>query len=211
MELRIPKLLGEVNDKDTQFTATVKQYQDLVIVGALVAIGVLIYFGFSMVGNGRTGTWRYGVCKVFLEQYTSYPSSLILLTAEEGANAARIGYLSTNAYGAQESGIMECFYSVNSQGVKLNRVTIDRKSLNLLDSGNGVRPQQSDDTPVPVIGYQDVFNLYQINDDSIVTNSVSKIRINEFNKSINVIMSSGDLDFNMPSIMAKNIEDLKYD
>lgn len=124
--MKIPQLLGEYNDNDTQFIHTLKKYQHFVFLGLC---GVFILFIFSMaltLTSGREGTWRYALCKVFLERYVDYPTSLKILTAGEKSNSAQIGYIATNAFGSRESELMECFYNIETGGIRLNQVTIDR-------------------------------------------------------------------------------------
>lgn len=125
----LPRLFGESSDKDTQFIAALKKYQDFVLIGGIflvIIIGILIFSSFS---STPKGTWRFGLCKVFLERYAQYPTNIKILTTGEKQNSAQIGYLLTNSYGSRESQLMECFYNTSSQGVTLNRVTIDRKRL----------------------------------------------------------------------------------
>ena len=78
------KILGEVNEKDTQFSALIKKNQEMVLLGSFIAIlgiGFLIY-SFASTG-GRQGTWRYGLCKVFIELYEQYPTDIKILTVAE--------------------------------------------------------------------------------------------------------------------------------
>lgn len=125
----LPRLLGEVNDNDTQFTAAMKKYQDFILIGGGFLAILLVILIVSSFSSPRIGTWRYGVCKVFLERYSQYPPDLKILTAGEKEGSARIGYLLTNSYGSRESELMECFYNTAGNTVKLSRVTIDRKPL----------------------------------------------------------------------------------
>ena len=211
MAISFPRLLGEINDQDTQFTATVKKYQEIVLICAVIVVVLIIWGIISFFSDGkRTGTWRYGLCKVFLEQYVSYPTSLVILMAEEGPNAARIGYLATNVYGAQVSEQMECFYNVTQQGVQLTRVVVDRRSLDLLNY-NGVKTQNGNQNDAPPPNYGEINGLYQQSNENDMIRKVSQIHLDEFNKSIPVIMATDDLDLEMPAAIANNFEDLKYD
>ena len=163
MKFKIPRLLGDINDSDTQFTATAKKYQEMILVGGIVLIGALAYGGITAyIGEGRSGTWRYGLCKVFLEQYTAYPQSLVILDSGEGQNAAMIGYLATNPYGAQQSQEMECFYSSGPAGITMSRVTINRKPLDLIKTGDTVNANATNDNQT--LSYQDIFNLQEMYD-----------------------------------------------
>jgi hypothetical protein len=210
MNLKFPRLLGEINDKDTQFTAAVKQYQEMVIIGGLIVVILIIFFMITSFSDGkRTGTWKYGLCKVFLEQYASYPPSLEILTAREKQSSAQIGYLMTNAYGAQKSELMECFYDISPQGITMARVTVDRRSLNLLNNNLRERPQNREGEVQPP-NYQEIANLYRQSNEGDVSRKVEQMHIDEFNKSVNVILASDELDLEMPSILATNLEELKF-
>lgn len=136
--MKIPRLLGDITDSDTQFTAMLKTYQNFLFV-ALCGLGVLLVFLIVLTFTAAPqGTWRYGICKVFLERYAAYPPNLKILTAGEKQSSAQIGYMITNAFGSRQSELMECFYNITPQGVRLNRVTIDRKPLNqaIIDAFN---------------------------------------------------------------------------
>lgn len=114
------------NGQESPFILLMKQYQNYVLIGLGVVALVVVYFTFIK-EDKRYGTWRYGLCRVFLEQYAQYPTNLVILTVGEKQNSAQIGYLITNSYGSQYSQLMECFYNINQNNVTLNKVTIDRK------------------------------------------------------------------------------------
>ena len=89
--MRLPRLLGDITDRDTQFMATLKKYQHwlfLTVTGLIILLIFLIVLTFTA---SPEGTWRYGVCKVFLERYAPYPTDLSLLLAGESRNSAQIG------------------------------------------------------------------------------------------------------------------------
>jgi hypothetical protein len=124
--MKLPRLFGEFNDHDTQFMHALKKYQEIVFIG-LCGVFILIIFSMTLTFTaGREGTWRYALCKVFLERYVDYPTSMKILTAGEKSNSAQIGYIATNAFGSRESELIECFYNIEQNGIRLNQVTIDR-------------------------------------------------------------------------------------
>lgn len=125
----LPKFFGEPNDKDTQFTAALKKYQDFVLIGGVFLIIIIIIIVATSFTSQRTGTWRYGLCKTFLERYVQYPTNLKILTTGEKQNSAQIGYLTTNSYGSRESELMECFFNTGGGRVTINKITLDRKPL----------------------------------------------------------------------------------
>ena len=120
-----------------------------------------------------------------------------------------IGYLATNPYGAQQSQEMECFYSSGPAGITMSRVTINRKPLDLIKTGDTVNANATNDNQT--LSYQDIFNLQEVENRSAISENVSKIHIDEFNKSIPAILAYGDLDMEMPAEVASELIDLKYD
>jgi hypothetical protein len=167
MAFRIPQLLGQITDQDTQFIAALKRYQSILFIG-LCGLGVLMLFLIVLTFTGsQQGTWRYAICKVFLERYAEYPPSIKILTAGEKQSSAQIGYMITNAFGSRESELMECFYNVTSLGVQLNRVTVERIPLpqELIDSFNptinAIITQPDLDTTLPERLPSDIEDLKQ--------------------------------------------------
>lgn len=205
MSLPIPRLLGEVHDKDTQFTAAVKQNQELVLIGGVIAVILIIFVVHSSMPQTRQGTWRYGVCKVFLERLSEYPSNLKILTVAEKQNAAQIGYISTNSYGSQESELIECFYNTAGHKVEVNRVTINRKPLALEKSIQTENSQSG-----PITDYKQVFALFEDGRREMANKKYIDITLDKFNETIPVIMAREDLDLTMPPPLSFNIPDLKY-
>ena len=125
----IPKLLGEPDDNDTQAVAILKANQQILfLIGCVLAIGIAAFLAFGL-QKPIKGTWRYGVCKVFLERYVPFPTHLTILNAGEKQNGARIDYLMTNTFGSRQSSEMECFYNINNGQVKMSRVTVDRRPV----------------------------------------------------------------------------------
>lgn len=141
-KFRIPRLLGDINDRDTQFTALVKEYQHWLFVAGGAIIILMIFMTALTYTATPKGTWRFGLCKIFLERNSQYPTALKILVAGEKQSSAQIGYITTNAYGSQESELMECYYNIDAQGVTLSSVTIDRSPLDsaLLDEFNPTIP-----------------------------------------------------------------------
>lgn len=210
--LKIPRLLGDINDKDTVFTAALKTHQEMVLIGGLILILAIAYAAYSFfAGSHRTGTWRYGLCKMLLEQYSYFPDSLIILDAAEGQTAAKIRYMMSGPYGGQESREIECFYSVRPNSIQLSRVTIDRRPLDLLSRAQSIMPQTSDGKAVDTPTAQEVFNLYDENFDIVSSQGVLRVDIDNFNRIIPSMMASGLLDTKMPKSMPTELEDLKYE
>jgi len=207
MAIGIPRLLGEVHDKDTQFTAAMKQNQELVFLGGLVVIALIGYLIYASMPNTREGTWRYAICKTFLERYSQYPTELKILTVAEKQNSAQIGYLTINSYGSQESALMECFYNTDQRGVSISRVTLDRKPLVFSTKTTGVK---NDKTPAKMDKdqFMEIFNKGR---QDMTTQIYSEVTLKEFNKTIGTIMSrKEDMDLTIPGHLANTIKDLKF-
>ena len=127
--MKIPRLFGDYADTDTQFIQKLKQYQEWMFVG-LCGLGIAFVFMIVMTFTGNAqGTWRFALCKVFLERNVQYPTDVKILFAGEKQTAAQIGYMVTNSFGSRQSELMECFYNIEPSGVRLNKVTIDRTPL----------------------------------------------------------------------------------
>ena len=97
-----------------------------VAVGA-VALGGIIALAMS---QPSYGTWRYGACKVFLENYVRFPESIDIKEGGDGMNSAIIAFSDINPYGSQQIRVFECHYSQDKQGrIMLSKITMDRKIL----------------------------------------------------------------------------------
>jgi len=198
---------GEIHDKDTQFTAFAKSNQEIIVIaGAMLVLGLVGYLIFG-VERPREGTWRYAICKVFLERYSQYPTDLQILTAAEKQNSAQIGYLTTNSYGMRESRLMECFYNIDNGRVQLNRVTIDRKTLALQNPAQGTQSQQN---PSRRMTAQDMMTLWEEQNQASLTLKYPTITFESFNRVIPLILSDEDLDRTMPRRLPMDLADLKY-
>ena len=73
--------------------------------------------------------WRYGACKVFLEQYVRFPDTIDIKVGAEMRASVAIGFSDINPFGAQQIRVFECYFSQTQNGEHLSRITIDRKAL----------------------------------------------------------------------------------
>lgn len=95
-------------------------------IGAVVlgAVGALVY---SLPSHA---SWRYGACKVFLERYVKFPSTIDIKTGREMRSMVELAFADTNPYGSQQIREFECYFSENAQGrVTLSKITLDRKTI----------------------------------------------------------------------------------
>lgn len=204
MAFQLPKLLGEVHDKDTQFTAFAKDNQDIILIFGAILIFVAGYFIYDGFFNKRAGTWRYALCHAFLEQYAQYPTDIKITTVSEKQNSAKMTYLVTNSYGDRSAEEIECFYTTANNRIKMNRVSIDRKTLVLKN------PDLSAKQNKKPITSQDVLSLWTKQHQSMVAMKYPGITLEGFNKVIPVILASEDMDLTIPNILPKSLEDLKF-
>jgi hypothetical protein len=209
MKLTFPRILGEIHDKDTKASAFVKQNQEYILIGGVILILAIAYLIYSLsLGGTRQGTWRYGLCHVFLNQYLQYPDSLEVLSARERPAGAEIRYLYTTPYGGQKSEEMECFYTVSGNFPQLARVTVDRKSLNLLSETQSNERPKDDEASEPIQNAQAVFELFDSKNG--LGDDVARVTIESFNQSIPILLEANDFETRMPAHMPEEIIDLKY-
>lgn len=91
------------------------------------ALGVLLLGGGVAVALNlpQQGTWRYGACRVFLEDYIRFPTTLRVLGVRENATTATISFSDMNAYGSEQIRDFKCYYSTDARGrTSLSKVTI---------------------------------------------------------------------------------------
>ena len=82
-----------------------------------------------LMNQPRHAGWRYGACKVFLEQYIRFPTTIQVQTGSESRNSVAIGFSDINPFGSQQIRVFECFYSQGPKGTELSKITMDRKTL----------------------------------------------------------------------------------
>lgn len=135
----------------------------------VIAVGIVAVLAggyYAVIGDKQEGSWRYGVCKTFLERHVRFPETLDVMAPFEREASAKIYYTQTNPYGQQQMQLIECHYKPSATGSpELNKVTIDR-------------------TPI------------------------SKDKIDSFNKTIPVVLTT-DMDLEYPPKMQNSLEKLK--
>lgn len=102
-----------------------------VILGILV-VGYIVYATFLSDGN-RQGTWRYAVCRTFLELNHEFPQTIDILAAGEGQSDVTIFYNVRNSFGATEVNSAYCAYTQAQGGrvilrsLQINGEEVDRE------------------------------------------------------------------------------------
>lgn len=212
--MRIPFLtlrpFGEIHDKDTQFSAFAKNNQEMIVLTSGILIIGLIAYAIFGVERPRDGTWRFAICKVFLERYTQYPTDLKILTAAEKQSSAQIGYLATNSYGIRESSLMECFYNTDGGRVSLNRVTIDRKTLTLQNPPQDEKTTTNATQAQSPLQPNEMISLWETQNVALLSLKYPSITFDSFNRTIPLILSDKDLDRTMPRRLPATLADLKF-
>jgi hypothetical protein len=72
------------------------------------------------------GSFRYGACRVFLESYIRFPSSIDIITANENPNIVTISFSDINPYGAEQIRDFKCYFAAAPGGkTLLTKITLD--------------------------------------------------------------------------------------
>lgn len=97
-------------------------------IGGVVAVATAA--GLIMSNLPVHASWRYGACKVFLEHYVRFPTTISVKIGGETRNSALVGFADTNPFGSEQVRIFECYFSEKAEGqVTLSKLSMDRKAL----------------------------------------------------------------------------------
>ena len=198
---------GEIDDDDTVFIAFLKTNQTLLLLIGIICFLTLAGWLAFGIERPREGTWRFAICKVFLERYAQYPTDVKILTAAEKQSSAQITYLTTNSYGMRESRLMECFYNILDNRVELNRITINRRTLSLSNPTEEEFNHGNEKSAAPDLNFND---MWETQNDAMRNLKYPSITFESFNRIVPLIISNEDLDKTMPPLLPSTLEDLKY-
>lgn len=96
------------------------------VIGGLLLLAYGIYFLFIP----YKGTMAFGICKVFLERYVTYPSMLEYNSIETFDKSTRIWFFQTDSFGDTRMEGIRCYYRPDPvMGSALERVTISRRPI----------------------------------------------------------------------------------
>ena len=104
----------------------------------------VIGYGIYEYTRPPKGTWRYGVCRSFVELYLRYPQTIRIEDVTERSTYAKLELNYLNAQGSRPTRIFRCDYEQKSgKGVLIKEIRIDRKLVEqgTIDSFNIVVPQ----------------------------------------------------------------------
>lgn len=97
-------------------------------VGILLAIAIVGYM-IWMNNQPAHGTWRYGLCRAFMEFEYAFPPTYDVLSVEEQNTSSRFYMAETNPFGNERIVQVDCDYQVNNNSVRLVRLSLDRKPI----------------------------------------------------------------------------------
>jgi len=123
--------------------APLKPYAALIYIGGFLAvIGAGAYLYYDM-NRPATGSWRYGVCRTFVELETRYPHTINVTQVVEDARYAEIYVSFINAHGVRPTRVYKCNYKQTETGQILVDdiyVDFDRISDEKIDLFNKMVP-----------------------------------------------------------------------
>lgn len=97
----------------------------------LIVMAIILGSGYAyMNAQPAQASWRYGACKVFLEQYVRFPNTLKIKEGWETSGSAGMSFTDRNPFGSEQIRTFECYYSTGAQGgTRLSKITLDRRTL----------------------------------------------------------------------------------
>lgn len=118
------KIAAELAKKKDDLLAKIKGPAILLSILGVLGYG---YYIFTMPVVGSIG---FGMCKVFLERWVEYPSSLRLSEIKEFRDSVRIWYIQTDSFGQYRMEPIQCFYAnTPERGFHMEKITINRRDL----------------------------------------------------------------------------------
>lgn len=96
---------------------------------AFAAVIIMAAAVFLMTPKTKQGTWRYGACQVFLERHVRFPDTIDLIAVSETRVGAKIMFSHTNAYGYNQTQLMECIFENKNNAITMKKATIDRRNI----------------------------------------------------------------------------------
>jgi hypothetical protein len=82
----------------------------------ITLIGAAIGVALNM---PQHGSFRYGACRVFLESYIRFPSSIQIIAAGETQNITTISFSDINPFGAEQIRDFKCYFTNAPNGKTL--------------------------------------------------------------------------------------------
>jgi hypothetical protein len=98
--------------------------------GVVAVLGLLIFVGLQPL----TGTIKYGICRVFVEQRLTYPTEMKVVSVEERPQDVRMQYAIINEYGEYIVETVTCAFRPDPQNTwALTEVTLNRQKISGAD------------------------------------------------------------------------------
>lgn len=97
------------------------------IAAGILFFGYVVYLLFVPYKGGM----NFGVCRVFLERYITYPPTLKLNSFEEFSDSIRIWHMHVDAFGQDRMEPIQCWFRTDEQTglLVLDKVTIKRREI----------------------------------------------------------------------------------
>lgn len=75
------------------------------------------------------GTWRYGVCRAFVELQLRFPKTMWVTQVVEDSHYAEIYVSYLNAHGMRPTRVYKCNYKQSGNSIKIDYITIDNEKI----------------------------------------------------------------------------------
>lgn len=96
--------------------------------------GLFLIYGIYLLFKPFEGGMGFGVCKVFLENYVRYPSTITYRAVEDYNDNVRIWFSHTDAFGEYRQEALRCYYGPDTEnmpgrGFVMTRATMNRRDI----------------------------------------------------------------------------------
>lgn len=100
------------------------------VYGAVVVFLVaFVAGGIYMANRPQHGSWRYGLCRTFVDFEFAYPITFDILSVTEDSNSTRFFMAEKNPFGNERIIQVDCDYQVTDTGVFMTRMMLERKNI----------------------------------------------------------------------------------
>lgn len=113
-----------------------KETMALIKKSGMGLVGLIVIYGLHLLFKPFEGGIGFGTCKVFLEQYVRYPSTINYRSVEDYNSNVRIWFTHIDAFGEYKLEALRCYFGpepegqiMPGRGFMMNRATINRRDL----------------------------------------------------------------------------------
>lgn len=95
----------------------------------LFLFGLFIAWGLHV--PMQEGSFRFGICRVFVELYVQYPDTIKLGVAKETSRSVELWFEHIDSFGENHLQLMECYFKKDESGKvwQISRAEIDRREI----------------------------------------------------------------------------------